>query len=396
LEATLMTFKSIRLTALILTLLLSACGGTIPAIERTSSGFEAASWSDDPIAPSFNIAYRDRVAANEEEAKRSPYNTHQTLFRIIQRSKESLDGAFFDIDAADAVDEIIAAKRRGVRVRLVTDSDNTVDKIDPSKPREAILRLRAAGIPVIEDRRSGFMHHKFMVLDGHTVWTGSTNLTPTSLYHHNNNALTIRSKELASVFSAEFERMFTDRAFGISQRTETAPSREMAFKNGSVQAYFSPRGGGRQAVLDEVDKAKKRIRLMTFSFTDVDLGLMIHGKAHDGVKVDGVFDRWLAAGRYSLYSQFKADGLNVWLDGNEALMHHKVIVIDDDTVITGSFNFSQNAEANNNEALLIIRNAPGLVKAYDDEFNRLVHAAKNNRPPSKKPRDPELQTGDVP
>ncbi len=387
--------KPLRVPALILSLLLSACGGTAPALDRTTAGFEAA-WSEQTIAPSFNIAYHDRISANEEEAKRSPYNTHQTLFRIIQRSKETLDGAFFDIEALDAVDEILKAKARGVRVRLVTDSDNLVDKTDPSKVREAIRRLRAAGIPVVSDERSGFMHHKFMVLDGHTVWTGSTNLTPTSLYHHNNNALTIRSRELASVFTAEFERMFTDRAFGASQRPEVLPSRIMPFKSGSVQTFFSPRGGGRQAVLDEMDQAKKRIRLMTFSLTDVELGLLIHSKVEAGLKVEGVFDRWLAASRYSLYPKFRASGMSVWLDGNEALMHHKVILIDDSTVITGSFNFSQNAEVNNNEALLIIRNAPELVKAYDDEFKRLVQAAKTNRPPSQKPKDAEHKTGDVP
>lgn len=390
-----MILKALRAPALLLSLLLAACGGTAPALDRSVGSFEA-DWSEQTIAPSFNIAYRDRVTANEQEAKRSPYNTHQTLFRIIQRSKSTLDGAFFDIDALDAVDEIVKAKKRGVRVRLVTDSDNLMDKTDSSKVRDAIKTLQQAGIPVVGDDRSGFMHHKFMVLDGHTVWTGSTNLTPTSLYHHNNNALTIRSRELASTFTAEFERMFSDRAFGSSQRPAVAPSRVMPFKSGSVQTFFSPRGGGRQAVLDEVDKAKKRIRLMTFSFTDVDLGLMIRSKAEQGVTVEGVFDRWLAAGRYSLFPQFKAEGMNVWLDGNEALMHHKVIIIDDATVITGSFNFSQNAEANNNEALLIIRDARELVKAYDDEFKRLVHAAKTNKPPSQKPRDPEHRVGDVP
>ncbi|MNK46206.1 Phospholipase D precursor [compost metagenome] len=390
-----MNLKALRAPALLLSLFLAACGGTAPALDSSASSFEA-NWSEQTIAPSFNIAYRDRISANEQEAKRSPYNTHQTLFKIIQRSKETLDGAFFDIDALDAVDEIIKAKKRGVRVRLVTDTDNLADKTDATQIREAIRRLRAADIPVVGDERSGFMHHKFMVLDGHTVWTGSTNLTPTSLYHHNNNALTIRSRELAATFSAEFERMFTDRGFGSSQRPEVAPSRVMPFKSGSVQTFFSPRGGGRQAVLNEVDKAKKRIRLMTFSFTDVELAFMIRSKAEQGVKVEGVFDRWLAAGRYSLFPQFKAEGFNVWLDGNEALMHHKVILIDDETVITGSFNFSQNAEVNNNEALLIIRNAPELVKAYDDEFKRLVQAAKTNRPPSQKPRDPEHKTGDVP
>lgn len=387
--------SSWRYLTLVLVFLLTACGGGGSTLVGATSSFEADA-STDPIVPSFNVAYQERISANEKEARSSTRNTHYTLFRIIQRSQESLEGAFFDIEALDVVDEIIAAKKRGVKVRLVTDSDNMVEKSDPSKPREAIRRLQKAGIPVAEDKRSGFMHHKFMVLDGHTVWMGSTNLTPNSLYHHNNNALTIRSKELAGLYQQEFERLFTDRAFGSSERSEVTPGRVMSFKNGSVQAFFSPRGGGRKAVLDEVDKARKRVRLLTFSFTDAELGMMLLDKAENGVKVEGVFDRWLAASRYSLYSKFKQAGLNVWLDGNEALMHHKVILIDDDTLITGSYNYSQNAEYSNNESFVIVRNAKELVEAYDAEFKRVMHAAKTNKPPATKPKDAEIRTGDTP
>jgi phosphatidylserine/phosphatidylglycerophosphate/cardiolipin synthase-like enzyme len=77
-------------------------------------------------------------------------------------------------------------------------------------------------------------------------------------------------------------------------------------------------------------------------------------------------------------------------------MHHKVIIVDRNTLITGSYNYSQNAEKNNNEAFVIIKKAPGLVAAYEGEFDRLGHAAKVNRPPPHKPKDAEHKTGNEP
>jgi phosphatidylserine/phosphatidylglycerophosphate/cardiolipin synthase-like enzyme len=80
---------------------------------------------------------------------------------------------------------------REVKVRLVTDTDNLVDKVFKSKPREAIRRLKAARIKVVPDRRSAIMHNKVLVVDGKAVWTGSANMTPRSLYNHNINAMLI-------------------------------------------------------------------------------------------------------------------------------------------------------------------------------------------------------------
>ena len=73
-----------------------------------------------------------------------------------------------------------------------------------------------------------------------------------------------------------------------------------------------------------------------------------------------------------------------------------VILIDSSTVITGSYNYSENAEANNNEAFLIIEHATALNSAYSREFDRLEYAAKHNHPPVSKRPDPEKKAADQP
>jgi phosphatidylserine/phosphatidylglycerophosphate/cardiolipin synthase-like enzyme len=380
-------------------LLLTACGAAAPGrmpVAVEAGAFEAAA-AVDGVQIAFNDTYLERIDLNEPLARKNPRNTDKNLLKLIKGAKTSIDGAFYDIEDLTVAEAFVRAKRRGVKVRLVTDTDNMVEKADPTKPRKAIMWLLTEGVPIVDDKRSGIMHHKFMVVDGKTVWTGSTNLTPTSLYCHNNNAVTIPNARLAAAFDGEFERLFTRREFGKSQRGETPPTERIPLANGAtVQAFFSPAGHGREAVVAEVKAAKKQIKFLTFSLTDPETGEAMVDRAAAGVKIHGVFDRWLAAGAYSLFTKFKAAKFDVRKDGNEALMHHKVLIVDDATVITGSYNYSQNAEENNNEAFLIFRGAKGVNKAFSGEFDRIRHASVVNHPPPHKDPDSEKKTGEGP
>lgn len=374
---------------------LSACGQQAagPAIGPVGGPDPfGSSGSGSGIQAYFNETYGETIAANEPIARQSPVNTDKGLLALIRSARESLDGAFYDIADPGAVAALIEAARRGVRVRLVTDTDNMVEKSDPSRPRQAILDLQAAGIAVLDDRRSAIMHHKFLIADGQAVWMGSTNLTTSSLYHHNNNALILRSRAVADEYAKEFSKLFEMRTFGpMGGMLDGFFRPSIRIGGASVQVFFSPKGGGKGAVAEELRRARKSIHFLTFSLTDKEVGGIMAEKKRAGVPVRGVFDRWLAAGQYSLFLPFKAEGKAVYKDGNEALMHHKVIVIDGSTVITGSYNYSQNAEMANNESFVIARRSPGLARAYEGEFERVMRAAIVNRPPAVKPRDSEAE-----
>ncbi|GIW22105.1 MAG: hypothetical protein KatS3mg068_1112 [Candidatus Sericytochromatia bacterium] len=75
-------------------------------------------------------------------AKNDPYNSDKYFFKIISSAKSTLDVAFFDIENEDATSYIINAKKRGVKVRVVTDSDNLRDKQNPDLPRKAIEDMK--------------------------------------------------------------------------------------------------------------------------------------------------------------------------------------------------------------------------------------------------------------
>ncbi len=298
----------------------------------------------------------------------------EQLVAAIEQAQSSVDVAAYDLDLQSVAGALIAAHARGVPVRLVTESDNAEE--------EAVLALRDAGIPVVEDRReSGLMHDKFVVIDRQWVWSGSWNLTTNCTYRNNNNAVLIASAALAENYAAEFEEMFAGE-FGPTSPAETPnPRITITFQTAdgqmhevAVENYFSPEDGVAAHILAEIARAQSRIRFMAFSFTSDEIADALIARARAGVTVQGVIEERNAESEYGQYTRLRDAGIDVRLDGNPYIMHHKVIVVDDATVILGSYNFTANAENANDENLLIIRD-PEVAAHFMVEFGRVYEQA---------------------
>ena len=294
---------------------------------------------------------------------------------MIQTATGSINLCFYDIDDPAMVQALADAAGRGVRVRIVTETDNLLDKQDRKSPRQAITALSAAGIAIRDDARPGLMHHKFMVVDGKTAWFGSVNLTTTSLYQHNNNGLEVHSAKLAALFDVEFERLMTEGLFGPGEHVVADPFVRVG--NVAFQVYFSPRSGARVALLDAVKRARASIRILAFALTDEELGEVLAAKHRHGLLVEAILDDCMIS-QHSLYWDLRKKGMDIERDGNQALMHHKVIIIDDQVVICGSYNYSMSAENGNNENMVIIRSV-GVAAQFRDEYERLRKAAKDHK-----------------
>lgn len=327
------------------------------------------------LAIKFNNAYHEHYVDNEKAGHRDPQNPDKLFVQLIQRAQQSLDVAIFDIDEPSAVDALIAAAKKGVRVRIMTDSDNLYTRNGELRPH--FQALQAAGVAFKGDERSGLMHHKFVIMDGAHVLTGSLNLTPYSLYRDNNNALRVSSPELAQNYQAEFNRMFEQGLLGPNDHAIPFPT--VKVDGARIQTFFSPKGGTKQAILNLLSKAQSSIRFMAFSVTDKDIQSVLVKKARAGVHVEGIFDGCMLS-QYSIYQDLLTKNIKVHIDGNQALMHSKVFIVDRQVVITGSYNFSMSAEERNNENTLLVHSAK-TAKYYEQEFSRLLKAAQNNTPP---------------
>jgi phosphatidylserine/phosphatidylglycerophosphate/cardiolipin synthase-like enzyme len=113
------------------------------------------------------------------------------------------------------------------------------------------------------------------------------------------------------------------------------------------------------------------VTVLAFAFTSTDLADRLRAAAHTGVVVRGLFEKNLAKSVGVIGSLCTPDsGIQVRLDSNPRYLHHDVIVIDDETVVTGSLNFSQGAMTRNDENVVVIPDAT-LAKKYLAEFSRL-------------------------
>ncbi len=285
----------------------------------------------------------------------------------IGSAKSSIIAALHELDNELIAQALIKAKNKGLTVQVVTETDYMDE--------ESIRMIQEAGIAVVNDRaRGGLMHNKFLVFDKEYVWTGSFNTTYNGANKNNNNAVYIHSKELAGNYDNEFKEMFSDGKFGGESDT-TLIHRIVTMPDGTeIMSLFAPENKVDQVVIEKIYEAESQIRFLVFSFTLDDIGQAMIDKARMKVDVKGVFERRGANSKYSEYPRLLEAGLDVRLDANKYICHHKVIIIDDNIVLTGSFNFSKNATEKNDENLLVINNRR-IAKKYLEEFERLFEKA---------------------
>ncbi len=288
------------------------------------------------------------------------------LAASIDAARLTVDVAAYSLNLRSIREALIHANERGVKVRVVMESDN----MDGSAPQALI----EAGIPVLGDRREGLMHDKFVVIDRSQVWLGSMNYTFSGTYEDNNNLLLIRSVKMAENYTKEFEEMFVDDMFGDHVVPET-PNPDLTIEGTHVEVLFSPDDGVEQYLYALLENAQESIYFMAFSFTSDPLGELIRSKAEAGLKVAGVMEeQQVKANIGTEYDPFKHAGLDVYMDGNEGQMHHKTMIIDGEVVVTGSYNFTRSAEERNDENLIAIYN-DDVAGFFMKEFQRVYQLA---------------------
>ena len=144
-----------------------------------------------------------------------------------------------------------------------------------------------------------------------------------------------------------------------------------------ISVHFSPHGGCTEAVVAEIGKAKKSIKLQAYSFTSAPIAKAIVEAKERGVEVTAVLDKSQRTEKYSSATFLHNQGVPVFIDAKHAIAHNKIILIDGTTILTGSFNFTKSAEENNAENLLILRDKAELFAAYEKNFrDHLGHAEK--------------------
>jgi phosphatidylserine/phosphatidylglycerophosphate/cardiolipin synthase-like enzyme len=301
------------------------------------------------------------------------------LVEKINAAESSIHIASFEFDLTPVAEALIAAKQRGVDVRWVTDDEHGLEA-DAEPDHGQFAMLQDAGIEVRSDTRSALMHNKFWIFDGQIVWTGSTNITENGVFDQDNNTIVVQSAELAAIYEREFQEMW-DGEFG--PRSPSTLDEQVVTVNGSriVVIFTSEDPALENAIVPIVKSATKSIRFLAFSFTDYPLADTMSQRFKAGVDVAGVFEKVGSETEAAELRTLMCRSVPVKQDGNSGFLHHKVIVVDERIVITGSLNFSTNAEESNDENVVIIDNAE-IARLYLQEFERVWNLAN----------DPEVET----
>jgi len=304
-------------------------------------------------------------------------NLLEKLGEFIHGATYSLDCCYYEIFNSTIVDSLIAAKGRGVRIRIITDSTYYNEA--------GVQRLISNGIPVIHEgvgtnSTDHIMHNKFIVRDfgdsdpsNDFVWTGSFNAGD---YLHVDNVVTIRSTELADAYTKEFNQMWGGSSMSpdtLASRTGTRKSDVLSkhiFISGSdtIWLYFSPQDNPIQYVCNFAAKARSSISYLIYSFTRYDLRDTLISLHNRGIAVRGVHED--NAGINPVFSDLQNAGIEVYwanISSPYNLLHAKVMIVDTAYVITGSMNWSNNGTSYNDEGLLIIRNS-SVARLYWDWF----------------------------
>jgi competence ComEA-like helix-hairpin-helix protein len=291
--------------------------------------------------------------------------------------------------------------------------------------RDALLIIKNAQIPLIDDTADGskgsnLMHHKFVVVDDRFVIITSANFTlsdtsgdftnPSSV-GNNNNLLKIDSPELASLLTQEFNIMWgdgvggkLDSKFGL-QKPLRQP-KTIILGNSKITVNFSPISPTQpwnissNGLIDQtLSTSTKTIDLALFVFSDQQLANTLENLHDQKVQIRALIEPQFA---YRPYSEaldmmgfslsdnckYEVDnrpwknpistvGVPILPQGD--LLHHKFAVIDHQTVITGSHNWSQAANNGNDEISIVIEN-PTVANHFQREFNRLYGKIKTGLP----------------
>ena len=314
----------------------------------------------------YRVYFND-LAPTAELITTTQTGMETALLTLINNASTSLDLAIYGLNRQSVIDALIAAHNRGVTVRVVGDDEAATVSYQPY-----YQMLTAAGIPIVTDTSlSTIQHNKFLVVDGQTVWTGSTNWTDTGFTLNANNSIVITDTILAAVYTTEFTEMWN----GSFQGTKTDNTAHLFNYNGiRLESYFSPTDLVAFEVWDELAQADETIHFAMFFWTDALLTNRVIERLEGGVAVSGMFDQLGEANGSSGDEAMCAAGARIGIESSAGKLHDKFAIIDvngsDPTVVLGSYNWTASGSYSNDENPLIIHDAV-LAQAYYAEWQRL-------------------------
>ena len=303
----------------------------------------------------------------------APDDLEEEIIGFIDFARETLDVAVQELESRRIAEALIGARQRGVRVRVVLEGDYlTEDDVvaDPWSPgggnepnREIYAALLRAQIPLFTDLNPNLFHQKFIVRDSETsskaaaVMTGSTNFTPTGVGTNLNHLVVIGGKRTSGVYQKEFDELWTG-TFGEKRERHDPKPRTYDVSKVPVKVLFAPDHAPEMEIMKQMLKARDRIDFAVFTFSNssgIDDTMIALQRGH--IQVRGIIDRMMGNQRWAPTKALVKEGVELYLTRRGRglrKLHHKLMVIDGEVIIAGSFNYTAPATVLNDENIVVI------------------------------------------
>ena len=343
--------------------------------------YSTASNSSGVIRPYFNHSVDVSVSTGVDAQNITTY-FNDTIKAYMDRAQSTLDICVYNASDATIATAINDAYNRGVAVRYIADDDVV----------NSMLSSLNSNIPIVyrDPVTAGIMHNKFIIVDANStnnawVMSGSTNWTnPNNLFNDYNNLIFIQDEAIAKAYTLEFEEMWGG-TFG-THKTDNTPHKFIVGGK-DVEVYFSPSDQTTSKIFGVINDVDYTLEFGLLGFTRNDLGqavIDVHNSF--GTNVRGIIEDVNTTG--SEFATLIAAGVNVKSHmGITYAFHHKYAIADadvvasDPTVLTGSHNWSNNAENNSDENTIIIHDhtiANIYLQEFTERFNELGGSEINN------------------
>jgi phosphatidylserine/phosphatidylglycerophosphate/cardiolipin synthase-like enzyme len=310
------------------------------------------------------------------------------LADFIDGARESLACAAFDLRATAVAAALRDAVRRGVDVRVACDPAGDLPEREGADPKPAgtVEVLRSWLLPARAAFNggtgpAGALHHRFLVRDGESVWTGSASLSPDALHRQDNDCLVIHSPAVARGYLDTFARL-TRQQDTPAGAGAGAGSCRAALPDGEVCTVFAPGTAVRDVVVDLLATAH-RVRLATYQISDPPILTALRRRREAGADIAGVYD---PHGMASVLRASRRDRRQFWFltdprfaaapshapgpGGERDSMNSKLLIVDDSVAVTGSYNFSCQGTVHA-ESVVVIR-SPSVVAHHVAYWQRLA------------------------
>jgi len=325
-------------------------------------------WGDSRFSAYFNDPGKDKKTGIDKKIDLE-------LIQLMDEAESSIYMAVYNFSRDSIIEAILRAEDRNIDVKLIGDIDEFYT--------HGYQEMDKHQIDMSLGNSAGIQHNKFTVIDGKYLFMGTGNMTDNGFTRNNNNFYIIEDEKIVKHYTAEFMQMYN--GVYASDKSPRSDNNQFIVNGAQLSVYYSPYQGedAMTSLIDLVDNAKSSVNFMIFAHTHDELDAAMVRATRRNVYVYGIHDSTFVTGVSEEAPKLHSAGFNndgskykygphVRIDGNEhtkiennpghgGKMHCKTIIIDAGTdhaiLATGSFNWSSNAINNNDENLVVIRDA---------------------------------------